>query len=249
MNVRRMLVLVARGVRCGPGVRRRRATLDGAKIHSTSVGQGPKTIMLVHGWTCDESSWSEQVPALAKKYRVITMDLPGHGKSDAPKDGKFSMDVFARAVEAVRAEAKVDRDHPGRSQHGQPGGLPLRPALPEPHGGADPGGRPALQGIRRERLHRPDVAEGDGEGRAEGPRDDDPQHVLPGHDAGVAEPHPQDDAGGAGGHGAWGHELDGRSRGVEQPRAAGADAGDLRGDLRAGASWTRPSPICPTCSS
>src|SRR5207249_2256437 len=42
-------------------------------------------------------------------YRVITMDLPGHGKSGSPKDGNFSMDLFARAVEAVRAEAKADR--------------------------------------------------------------------------------------------------------------------------------------------
>lgn len=85
------------------------ATLDGARIHSTSTGSGSKTLILIHGWTCDETSWSEQVPVLAKKYRVITVDLPGHGQSDQPKDGKFSMDVFAKAVEAVRAEAGVDR--------------------------------------------------------------------------------------------------------------------------------------------
>ena len=65
--------------------------------------------MFVHGWTCDSSSWTGQVPAFAKKYRVITLDLPGHGKSGSPKDGKFSMDLFARAVEAVRAEAKAER--------------------------------------------------------------------------------------------------------------------------------------------
>ena len=40
---------------------------------------------------------------------MITLDLPGHGKSDLPKNGTFSMQLFARAVEAVRAEAKVDR--------------------------------------------------------------------------------------------------------------------------------------------
>ena len=65
--------------------------------------------MFVHGWTCDSSSWAGQVPAFAKKYRVITLDLPGHGQSASPKDGKFSMDLFARAVEAVRAEASADR--------------------------------------------------------------------------------------------------------------------------------------------
>jgi sigma-B regulation protein RsbQ len=84
------------------------AAVDGANVHWTGTGSGP-AIIFVHGWTCDESSWQGQVPAFSKQYRVITMDLPGHGKSDLPKDGKFSMELFARAVEAVRAEAKVDR--------------------------------------------------------------------------------------------------------------------------------------------
>src|SRR5271155_1525183 len=84
------------------------ATVDGIAIHSSSTGKGPKTVVLVHGWTCDETAWSEQVPVLSKKYRVLTLDLPGHGKSGAPADGKLSMDLFARAVEAVRAEAKAD---------------------------------------------------------------------------------------------------------------------------------------------
>jgi pimeloyl-ACP methyl ester carboxylesterase len=90
------------------------ASVDGLKIHSTAypttTGAGAKTVVLVHGWTCDETTWTEQVPALAKQYRVITLDLPGHGKSDAPpKESDFSMDLFARAIEAVRAEAKADR--------------------------------------------------------------------------------------------------------------------------------------------
>src|SRR5258708_4795834 len=84
------------------------ATVDGVQIHSSSTGKGPKTVILVHGWTCDETTWSEQVPVLSKNYRVLTLDLPGHGKSGAPTDGKLSMDLFARAVEAVRAEAKAD---------------------------------------------------------------------------------------------------------------------------------------------
>jgi pimeloyl-ACP methyl ester carboxylesterase len=84
------------------------ATVDGIQIHSSSAGKGPKTVILVHGWTCDETTWSEQVPVLSKKYRVLTLDLPGHGKSGAPADGKLSMDLFARAVEAVRAEAKAN---------------------------------------------------------------------------------------------------------------------------------------------
>jgi sigma-B regulation protein RsbQ len=85
------------------------AAVDGAKVHWSSTGAAKQAVILVHGWTCDESSWDAQVPVLSQKYRVITLDLPGHGKSDPPKDGKFSMIGFARAVEAVRAEAKVDK--------------------------------------------------------------------------------------------------------------------------------------------
>jgi pimeloyl-ACP methyl ester carboxylesterase len=85
------------------------AGLDGVPVHYTPAGKGAGTVILVHGWTCDETSWSEQTPALAKSYRVITIDLPGHGKTPLPKDGKLSMDMFARAIEAVRAEVKAER--------------------------------------------------------------------------------------------------------------------------------------------
>jgi non-heme chloroperoxidase len=85
------------------------ATVDGIQIHSSIAGKGPRTVILVHGWTCDERSWQSQVPEFVKDYRVITLDLPGHGQSGSPKDGKLSMDLFARAIEAVRSEAKVDR--------------------------------------------------------------------------------------------------------------------------------------------
>jgi pimeloyl-ACP methyl ester carboxylesterase len=85
------------------------ASADGIQIHYTATGKGPKTVILIHGYTCDESTWVSQVPALSEKYRVVTLDLPGHGKSGSPEGGKFSMDLFARAVEAVRKETTADR--------------------------------------------------------------------------------------------------------------------------------------------
>ncbi|HEY4360441.1 MAG TPA: alpha/beta hydrolase [Bryobacteraceae bacterium] len=85
------------------------ASVDGIAIHSTVRGNGPKTIVFVHGWTCDESSWREQVPVFEKSYRVITLDLPGHGKSGSPKNGALTMELFAKAIEAVRVEAKAGK--------------------------------------------------------------------------------------------------------------------------------------------
>jgi pimeloyl-ACP methyl ester carboxylesterase len=83
------------------------ASVDGIDLYSSTVGSGP-TIVFVHGWTCDTSSWREQVPVFDDDYRVVTLDLPGHGQSESPADGKFSADLFARAVEAVRAEAGAE---------------------------------------------------------------------------------------------------------------------------------------------
>lgn len=84
------------------------ASVDGIEIHSTSAGAGP-TIVFVHGWTCDTSSWREQLPAFSDRYRVIALDLPGHGLSGSPAPDEFSMDLFAGAIEAVRAEAGAER--------------------------------------------------------------------------------------------------------------------------------------------
>lgn len=85
------------------------ATVDGIKLHSSVSGKGPKNIILVHGWTCNETTWKSQVSALSGKYRVITLDLPGHGKSGLPGEGDLSMGLFVRAIEAVRQEAKAGR--------------------------------------------------------------------------------------------------------------------------------------------
>ena len=86
----------------------RNATLDGNKIHYESYGAGREAIVFVHGWTCNLGFWSKQVPEFAKRTRVVAMDLPGHGQSDKPQV-TYTMDLFARAVDAVLTDAGVDR--------------------------------------------------------------------------------------------------------------------------------------------
>jgi pimeloyl-ACP methyl ester carboxylesterase len=84
------------------------AMLDGAKIHYVNYGSGSDALVLIHGWTQNIDSWRDQIPDFAKRNRVIAIDLPGHGKSDKPEI-KYSMDLFARAVDAVMQDAKVNR--------------------------------------------------------------------------------------------------------------------------------------------
>ncbi|WP_394730090.1 alpha/beta fold hydrolase [Altererythrobacter sp. GH1-8] len=78
-------------------------------VHSTVQGQG-QTIIFVHGWTCDSRSWREQTPAFIDDYRVVTIDLPGHGASQEPASVEdYSMELFADAVEAVRSELSANK--------------------------------------------------------------------------------------------------------------------------------------------
>lgn len=83
------------------------ALLDGCRIYYEAAGCGPIAIVLIHGWTCDHTFWDAQVAALKSRYRVIAVDLPGHGRSDPPPD--HSMKRYAQAVNAVLEKEGVPR--------------------------------------------------------------------------------------------------------------------------------------------
>src|SRR5436190_6228872 len=84
------------------------ATFEGAKLHYYDIGKGnKKAIVFIHGWTCNADFWSDSMNALPN-YRVIALDLPGHGQSDKPKTS-YTMEYFARSVDAVLRAAKVQQ--------------------------------------------------------------------------------------------------------------------------------------------
>ena len=86
----------------------RSASLDGTRIHYQSYGKGNEALVLIHGWSCNLDYWRDQIPDFEKRSRVIAIDLPGHGQSDRPQL-VYSMDFFARAVDAVLHDAGVKR--------------------------------------------------------------------------------------------------------------------------------------------
>ena len=82
------------------------AGLNGARVHYVSAGRGPLTVVLIHGWSCDLTFWDAQIDPLMKRARVIAIDLPGHGKSDAP-NVPYTPQRFAAGVEAVLRQEHV----------------------------------------------------------------------------------------------------------------------------------------------
>lgn len=84
------------------------ARLDTIRVHYQNYGEGKEAVVFIHGWTCNLNFWKANVPAFINQSRVIAIDLPGHGESDKPQI-TYSMDLFARAVDAVLQDAKVER--------------------------------------------------------------------------------------------------------------------------------------------
>lgn len=87
----------------------RSAPFLGGQLHYTVDGHGSADLILIHGWTCNASFWRLQIPELAKQYRVISIDLPGHGSSDAPSGVDYTIEHFADGVDAVMRHAGVER--------------------------------------------------------------------------------------------------------------------------------------------
>ena len=58
-----------------------------------SRGEG-EPVLLIHGLGSSTEDWEPQVAALARRYRVLTYDVRGHGRTAKPK-GRYSMKQFA----------------------------------------------------------------------------------------------------------------------------------------------------------
>jgi pimeloyl-ACP methyl ester carboxylesterase len=84
------------------------AKLDTMRVHYQNYGEGKEAVVFVHGWSCNLNFWKANIPAFANQSRVIAVDLPGHGESDKPQV-TYTMDLFARAIDAVLADAGVER--------------------------------------------------------------------------------------------------------------------------------------------
>jgi pimeloyl-ACP methyl ester carboxylesterase len=61
-------------------------------------------VVLLHGWAQSAEVWTKQlVGPLSASYRLVAVDLRGHGDSDVPADGYDSTDAWAADVRAVLA--------------------------------------------------------------------------------------------------------------------------------------------------
>jgi pimeloyl-ACP methyl ester carboxylesterase len=127
------------------------------KLHYIEAGSGKPPIVLLHGLGSTVTKWRDALPIIATRRRAIAVDLPGFGRSDAPR-GHYTFGFLAGGIKAFLDSIAVDRCVlVGNSLGGitamwlaaawpeRVAGLVLvDPALPLP-----PGARPDVQTILR----------------------------------------------------------------------------------------------------
>ncbi|GAA2093520.1 hypothetical protein GCM10009801_60770 [Streptomyces albiaxialis] len=81
------------------------------KLHTHEWGGGDRLALLVHGIMADHRTFVKVGPALAERgYRVLAVDLRGHGRSPAP--GDYALDAFADdLVDTLPAGAELALGH------------------------------------------------------------------------------------------------------------------------------------------
>lgn len=99
---------------------------DGLDVAYCDVGDGPKTLVLIHGLGSYMPVWSRNLDTLARYYRVVAIDLPGYGKS-SKENYRYSMAFFARVVDRVITLLKIQ--HPVLVGHSMGGQIAMTHAL------------------------------------------------------------------------------------------------------------------------
>ena len=81
---------------------------DGVPIAYDVRGEGEATLVFVHCWACDRTFWREQLTSFSRKYRVVSLDLAGHGASGARRH-TWSVTALGGDVEKVVQSLNLER--------------------------------------------------------------------------------------------------------------------------------------------
>ncbi len=84
------------------------AEIEGRRLHYLKSGAGP-AVILVHGLLGGSFCWRFNIEALAERFTVYALDLPGLGLSPAPRRLDCSMQAQARWLLGFMEQMRLDR--------------------------------------------------------------------------------------------------------------------------------------------
>ena len=96
---------------------------NGTKIYYQDTGQG-ESLLLLHHFNSTADSWKPYIDSFAKKFRVVSVDMIGHGRSDIYRSGdiEFKHSDYARIILALMDYLKIEQTN---AIGGSSGGITL----------------------------------------------------------------------------------------------------------------------------
>ncbi|MGY1711854.1 alpha/beta fold hydrolase [Geodermatophilus sp. SYSU D00758] len=83
--------------------------VDGRRVHVWSAGEGPTTVVLLHGIPTNHRLWHDVVPAVCDRARVLAVDMLGYGSSEAPPGQRVDLAAQAAMVLGLLDRLGLDR--------------------------------------------------------------------------------------------------------------------------------------------
>lgn len=106
-------------------------TTDNARVHFRDQGNAKGApLVLVHGSNASLHTWEPWIKILGATYRVITLDLPGHGLTGAVPTNRYDSQAQVQTVAALTQHLGINRFALGGNSMG--GGVTWRYALQHP---------------------------------------------------------------------------------------------------------------------
>jgi pimeloyl-ACP methyl ester carboxylesterase len=81
---------------------------DGVEIAYTAGGSGDVALVFIHGGLADRTFWAPQLDGLADRFRVVALDLGGHGESGRGRK-QYTIAAWAEDVRAVVDALRLER--------------------------------------------------------------------------------------------------------------------------------------------
>jgi pimeloyl-ACP methyl ester carboxylesterase len=82
-------------------------TVHGSRVNYAEMGEGPP-LVFIHGLSGCWQNWLENIPHMARRHRVVALDLAGFGESELPQE-EISIPGYGRFVDAFLGEIGVER--------------------------------------------------------------------------------------------------------------------------------------------
>ena len=81
---------------------------DSIQIDYEVHGTGEPALIFVHGWSCDRTYWKGQLETFSKNFKVVAIDLAGHGESGLGRRA-WTIEAFGADVVAVVEKLHLKR--------------------------------------------------------------------------------------------------------------------------------------------